>query len=67
MPGKVGITFCCLLVVLRFQHLTSGFECDRIQKAVLEVINGGSSELRTPDIGGSGTTTGFTDAVIARL
>ena len=39
----------------------------RIVKAVLGVINEGSSEEKTRDIGGTGTLSGFTDAVIAKL
>lgn len=39
----------------------------RIQKAVLAVINGSNSDVKTPDMGGSGTTTKFTEAVIAQL
>ena len=39
----------------------------RISKAIMTVINTGSPDVKTVDIGGTGTTTQFTDAVIAQL
>ena len=42
------------------------FHC-RLEQAVLKTIADGGSECRTPDIGGSGSTDTFTDAIIANL
>lgn len=39
----------------------------RLVKATLGVINNGSPDVKTPDIQGTGTTTAFTEAVIAEL
>ncbi len=38
-----------------------------LESAVLDVYNSGDNSLLTPDVGGSGNTRKFTDAVCARL
>jgi len=39
----------------------------RMEKAIMHVINTGSNDVKTVDMGGTATTTQFTDAVIAQL
>jgi len=46
-------------------HLNEPQAAARLQQAVERVYAGGKNT--TPDVGGAGTTTGFTDAVIAAM
>jgi isocitrate dehydrogenase (NAD+) len=50
---------------MMLRHLGLQPYAQRIQEAALAVIGEGKS--RTPDLGGSATTTEYTDAIIARL
>jgi isocitrate dehydrogenase (NAD+) len=51
--------------VMMLRHLGMHGEADRIQTALEETIR--AADLLTPDLGGSGTTDSFTDAIIRRL
>jgi isocitrate/isopropylmalate dehydrogenase len=51
--------------VLMLRHLGHPDVAGRVETAIRDVIAEGAAT--TPDLGGSGTTSGFADAVIARL
>jgi len=51
--------------VLMLRHIGYPDVADRVETAIRDVIAAGAAT--TPDLGGSGTTSGFADAVIARL
>jgi isocitrate/isopropylmalate dehydrogenase len=51
--------------VLMLMHLNEAKAAERLQRAVEKVYAGGKHT--TPDVGGNGTTTEFTDAVIAAM
>jgi isocitrate dehydrogenase (NAD+) len=59
-PGALLLAACLLL-----EHIGQQANADRIRAAMLAVVQEGTAT--TPDLGGSGTTDGFADAVIARL
>jgi isocitrate dehydrogenase (NAD+) len=59
--NKANPTALLLSAVLMLQHLDEDEMADRIMKALLTVLADGSG--RTADIGGSATTTGFTEAI----
>jgi isocitrate dehydrogenase (NAD+) len=58
-------TALCLSGVMMLRHLEMVDKADMIQAAVLKTIADG--KFRTKDLGGSATTTQFTDAVIGNL
>jgi isocitrate dehydrogenase (NAD+) len=53
--------------VMMLNHLGETAAGDRIRGAYDSVLSDGDPEHRTPDIGGTGTTSGFADAVIGKL
>ena len=59
-PGAVVLAACLML-----DHIGDPGTADRIRTAMNEVIHAGSA--LTADLGGNATTTGFADAIIARL
>ncbi|MFQ5468130.1 MAG: isocitrate/isopropylmalate family dehydrogenase, partial [Kiloniellaceae bacterium] len=58
---------CIMSGVMMLNHIGQEPAADRIKAAYNTVLTHGNPEDLTPDIGGSGTTTDFTDAVIARI
>lgn len=62
LANPTAVLFSALLML---RHLGEGSAADRIQKAVMEVLSEGK-EL-TGDLGGTATTTEYTDAIVARL
>ena len=63
--GIANPTAMMLSSVLMLNHLNETAAAARLQQAVEKVYAGGKHT--TPDVGGSGTTSGFTDAVIAAM
>jgi isocitrate dehydrogenase (NAD+) len=59
-PGAVVLAACLML-----DHIGDPHTADRIRTAMNEVLHSGSA--LTADLGGNATTTGFADAIIARL
>jgi len=60
-------TAALLSTAMLLRHCNLPDFSDRIHKAVTHVINSGPDSSKTVDIGGTATTTQFTDAVIAQL
>lgn len=58
-------TAMILSATMMLRHLGLNEEADKISKATYDVIADGS--IRTRDIGGSSSTTEFTDAILAKL
>jgi isocitrate dehydrogenase (NAD+) len=58
-------TAVILSAAMMLRHIGETEAGARIEGAVLDALT--QPEIRTKDLGGNGTTTGFTDAVIARL
>jgi isocitrate dehydrogenase (NAD+) len=63
--NKANPTALLLSAVLMLQHLNEDDMADRIMKALFAVLADGSG--RTPDIGGTATTSAFTDAICRML
>mmetsp|Transcript_25266 Transcript_25266/g.43627 ORF Transcript_25266/g.43627 Transcript_25266/m.43627 type:complete len:384 (+) Transcript_25266:27-1178(+) len=63
--GIANPTGLVLSSVMMLRHLRLPSFADRIERAVLTVVNDGKA--RTPDVGGDAGTADFTDAVIAHL
>jgi len=63
--NRANPTALMLSGVLMLRHLGYPDIADRVELAIREVIAEGKAT--TPDLGGSGTTSGFADAVIERL
>src|SRR3954452_22986041 len=63
--NRANPTALLLSGVLMLRHLGYPDVADRVEGAIRDVIGEGSAT--TPDLGGEGTTSGFADAVIARL
>jgi isocitrate dehydrogenase (NAD+) len=59
--NKANPTALLLSAVLMLQHLDEDAMADRIMKALFKVLEDGSG--RTPDIGGTATTSAFTEAI----
>ena len=59
-PGAVVLAACLML-----DHVGDASTADRIRTAMIDVLHSGSA--LTADLGGNATTTGFADAIIARL
>jgi isocitrate dehydrogenase (NAD+) len=59
--NKANPTALLLSAVLMLQHMREDEKADRIVKALWKVLADGTG--RTPDIGGTATTTGFTEAI----
>jgi isocitrate dehydrogenase (NAD+) len=58
-------TALLLSAVLMLQHLDEHRRADRVMQALTHVLEQGS--VLTPDLGGSATTTAFTDAICAAI
>jgi isocitrate dehydrogenase (NAD+) len=58
-------TALCLSGVMMLRHLGMNDKADMIQSAVLKTIADG--KYRTRDLGGSATTTQYTDAIIGNM
>lgn len=63
--GVANPTALIFAGVLMLRHLGEPEAADRVMNAVADVLATG--EVRTADLGGTGTTAQFTDAVIAKL
>ena len=59
-PTALLLSACMML-----DHLGYMEEADRIRKAINKVLT--STAIRTKDLGGTATTTEYTDAIIANL
>jgi isocitrate dehydrogenase (NAD+) len=59
--NKANPTALLLSAVLMLQHVREDDKADRIMNALWKVLADGAG--RTPDIGGSATTSGFTEAI----
>lgn len=60
-------TAALLSTAMLLRHCNLPDFSDRMNKAITTVINTGSESVKTIDMGGTATTTQFTDAVIAEL
>jgi isocitrate dehydrogenase (NAD+) len=58
---------CIMSAVMMLNHIGQDAAADRIKAAYNGVLAHANPDDLTPDIGGCGTTTDFTDAVIARI
>lgn len=63
--NKANPTALLLSAVLMLHHLDEGDKAERIMKALWTALGDGSA--RTADLGGTATTTGFTDAIVKAL
>jgi len=63
--NRANPTALMLSGVLMLRHLVYPDVADRVEAAIRDVIAAGTAT--TPDLGGTGTTSGFADAVIERL
>lgn len=63
--GIANPTSVILASALMLDHIGQNNQADRIRQAVRDVVAAG--EDTTPDLGGNGTTDGFTQAIIQRL
>lgn len=59
-PGALLLAACLML-----EHMGDNERAERVRSAVEETLREGKAT--TPDVGGTATTDGFTDAIIARL
>lgn len=62
LANPTAVLFSALLML---RHLGEGSAADRIQSAVMEVLSEGKA--LTGDLGGTATTTQYTDAIVAHL
>lgn len=65
--GLANPLACVMSGVMMLNHLGKTDVAERIKAAYNAVLAGGESAQRTPDIGGTGTTQSFTNAILARL
>ena len=63
--NKANPTALLLSAVLMLHHLDEDDKAERIMKALWTALGDGSA--RTADLGGTATTTGFTDAIVKAL
>lgn len=63
--NQANPTAMILSAAMMLRHLGLNEHADRISQATYDVL--GEGQIRTPDIGGSSTTTEFTDAIIKKL
>ena len=63
--GKANPTALMLAACLMLDHIGDTERALRIRRAIEETLRAGGSV--TPDVGGTATTDGYTDAIIARL
>lgn len=52
---------------MMLRHLGLDHLSDRLENAVTDVYKAGDKSKLTPDVGGTGTTTSFMDAVIGNV
>ena len=60
-PGALMLAACLML-----EHMGDAARADRLRNAIEATLRDGGTSV-TPDVGGTATTDGFTDAIIARL
>ena len=60
-PGALMLAACLML-----EHMGDHERADRLRSAIEATLREGGASV-TPDVGGTATTDGFTDAIIARL
>ena len=65
--GIVNPTSQILSGVMMLRHLGFLEQAARIERSVHLVLSSGQPSQRTPDIGGTGTTQSFTDAIITQM
>ena len=65
--GKANPSAILLSSVMMLRHVGHADAAHRIEQAVLGTIGAGRKEVLTGDLGGSGSTQAFTDAVCAAL
>lgn len=63
--NKANPTALLQSAVMLLQHVGEGAKADAIMKALVETL--GDANARTGDLGGRGTTTTFTDALLQKL
>ena len=63
--GVANPTALTLSGVLMLRHLGENDAADRVVKAIFDVLERG--EIRTPDVGGTASTSEYADAVVAEL
>ena len=63
--NKANPTALLLSAVLMLEHVGENEKAQRVMKALWGALADDSA--RTPDLGGTATTTGFTDAIVSRL
>ncbi len=63
--GTANPTAMLLAACMMLDHIEMGDAADRIRSAMEATLRAG--DALTPDLGGSGTTTGYADAIIKRL
>jgi len=65
--GIANPTAMILAAELMLRHLGESAAADRIHDALINVLSSRRKKSLTPDIGGSGTTQGFTEALLAAM
>ncbi len=65
--GLANPTAMLFSTAMMLRHLGLDHFSDRLENAVTDVYKAGDASKWTPDVGGSGTTSKFTDAVIANV
>ena len=65
--GTANPTAMLLSASMMMRHMSFHSFSSRLENAVLKVYSDGQAALLTPDVGGTGTTLTFTDAVIKNL
>ncbi|KAK9828402.1 hypothetical protein WJX81_004570 [Elliptochloris bilobata] len=65
--GIANPTAALLAAAMMLRHLNLPDFSDRLERAVMEVLREAPASVKTPDIGGSGTTASFVKAVKAEL
>jgi isocitrate dehydrogenase (NAD+) len=63
--NKANPTALLLSAMLLLHHINEGTMAERMMHALRAALADGSA--RTPDLGGTGTTTGFTDAIVRQI
>jgi isocitrate dehydrogenase (NAD+) len=67
IAGKGVANPCALLLAaaMMLEHIGKAEEATRVRQAIVDTL--AARDRTTPDLGGSGTTTAFADAIISRL
>lgn len=65
--GVANPSAALLSAAMMLRHLNLPGFSDRLERAVLDTISNEPNEIKTPDIGGTGTTRSFVNSIIDKL